>query len=418
MKKICKIFFLFFTLNATAQETLSLQDCYTLVAKNYPLAKQTILLDQQTKLENDIVRTGKLPKLDFLAQSSYQSDVTFFPVNIPNSSVQPTNKDQYKTTLSVNQLIYNGGIIKASSELKKKEFKTKQQQVSVKLYQLKSRINQLYFSILLLQEQKQLIKAKTTQLHAKLKEINAGIEYGSVMPASNQVLEAELLKINQQIVAIDSDRNLFIESLSAIIGKNIDKTSDLDNPTININFNTSIDRPESALFQLQKEQINASKTVITKKNRPKIVGFAIGGYGNPGLNVLDNSFQTFYMVGFKLNWNIFDWNNVKMQHQSLEINNKIIENQQDVFNLNTNIQLQEQQAEIEKINAFIKTDKQIIELREKVLQSASSQLKNGVITPSAYLTEFTNLFEAKNNLNLHTIQLLLAKATYNTTQGQ
>jgi outer membrane protein TolC len=269
-----------------------------------------------------------------------------------------------------------------------------------------------------LQEQKQLIKAKTTQLHAKLKEINAGIEYGSVMPASNQVLEAELLKINQQIVAIDSDRNLFIESLSAIIGKNIDKTSDLDNPTININFNTSIDRPESALFQLQKEQINASKTVITKKNRPKIVGFAIGGYGNPGLNVLDNSFQTFYMVGFKLNWNIFDWNNVKMQHQSLEINNKIIENQQDVFNLNTNIQLQEQQAEIEKINAFIKTDKQIIELREKVLQSASSQLKNGVITPSAYLTEFTNLFEAKNNLNLHTIQLLLAKATYNTTQGQ
>lgn len=417
MKKIPILMLLFFALQVNAQNALSLNDCYNLVAKNYPLAKQTDLLTKQAQLENAIVSKNKLPKLDFLAQSTYQSDVTFLPVAIPNSSVVPPNKDQYKTTISVNQLIYNDGLIKATTSLKKSEFETKQQQVSVNLYQLKYRVNQLYFSILLLQEKTLLLKSKESQLQSKLKEVNAGIKYGEILPASNQVLEAELLKINQQLVDVQNTKNNLLETLSSIIGKKITETTTLKNPEVTTDVTLKINRPETKLFALQKNQINASEEVLSKKNAPKLVGFATGGYGNPGLNMLDNSFQTFYMVGVKLNWNIFDWNTVKKQKQSLEINKDIINNQHEVFNLNTNIELQKQITEISKLKTFIISDKQIIELRENVLKTAASQLKNGVITSSAYLTEFTNLYEAKNNLNTHNIQLLLAKATYNTTLG-
>ena len=129
--------------------------------------------------------------------------------------------------------------------------------------------------------------------------------------------------------------------------------------------------------------------------------------------MLDNSFQTFYTAGIKLNWNVFDWNSNKKQRQSLAINKDIVDNESEIFKLNTNIELNQQQKEIDKIEAFISSDLAIINLRKEVLQTADSQLKNGVITSSAYITELTNLYEDENTLVKHKIQLQLAKANYN-----
>jgi outer membrane protein TolC len=417
MKKIITILILLLTISVFGQETLTLDDCYALVKKNYPLAKQKELFAKQNALDKAVIKTGKLPKLDFSAQATYQSDVTSVPIAIPGSSINPPNKDQYKTTVSVNQLIYNGGLINASTKVKEATLKTQQKNVEVNLYLLNSKVNQLYFSILLLQEKRDLLDAKKKQLVTKLKEVKAGIEFGAILPSSDNVLEAELLKIEQQYSEINQNKISLVQTLSAIIGKNIATDVMLKQPVIVDNLTTSIKRPELDLFQLQKEQIDASEHLIAKKNSPKLVGFATGGYGNPGLNMLDNSFQTYYLAGLKLNWNIFDWKSNKKERKSLQINKDIINNQQEIFTLNTNIELNQQQTEINKITSFIKSDKQIIELRKKVLKTASSQLKNGIITASAYITELTNLYEAENNLSTHKIELLLAKATYKTTKG-
>lgn len=420
MKRIQKITTFIFLLIATtviAQEQLSLDECYLLVTKNYPLAKQKSLLAKQNNLDVAAINTAKLPMLNFSAQASYQSDVTKLPIALPNITVEPPNKDQYKAVVSVNQILFDGGAITASSEAKKATLKTQQKQVEVSLYQLKKQINQLYFSILLIQEKKELITAKKKQLTAKLKEVNAGIEYGTLLPSSNKILEAEILKIEQQFLELSQNRSSLISTLSNLTGKEISSTIILNNPTVNTNLNTKINRPELDLFNLQKQQITASEKVITKKNIPKILAFASGGYGNPGLNFLDNSFQTYYMVGIKLNWNIFDWNTTKKQQKSLQVQKEIIDNQQEIFQLNTHIELNQQQSEIDKIASFIQSDKTIIELRKKILKSADSQLKNGVITSSAYITELTNLYEAENTLKTHKIELLLAKANYKITKG-
>ena len=151
---------------------------------------------------------------------------------------------------------------------------------------------------------------------------------------------------------------------------------------------------------------------------PKLLGFATGGYGNPGLNMLDNSFQSYYIVGLKLDWDIFDWNANKKQRESLAINKDILDTNTEVFRLKTNMELQQQEADIRTIEDFIASDGEIIQLRKDVLKSAESQLKNGVITTSDYLTELTNLYEDENRLATHTIQLQLAKANYNVIQGQ
>jgi len=417
MKKLITPILILLITSVFSQEKLSLEECQTLVRKNYPLGKKSALLAKQNDLDIAVINTAKLPKLEVSAQATYQSDVIELPISIPNMTIESPNNDQYKATLSVNQLIYNSGLINASADAKKAALKTQQQQVEVSLYQLKKQVNQLYFSIVLLQEKKDLLIAKETLLSTKLKEVKAGVEYGVLLPTSDKTIEAELLKITQQFTEIDQNKIGLLTTLSKLIGKEIPLTIFLETPIILTNFGSEIQRPELELFQLQKQQIDASEKVISKKNSPKIFGFATGGYGNPGLNMLDNSFQPYYIVGAKLNWTVFDGKATKKQRESLHINKELIENQKEVFQLNTNIELEQQQAEITKISAFIASDNAIINLRKEILQSAEAQLKNGVITSSAYITELTNLHEAKNTLSTHKIELQLAKANYKTTKG-
>lgn len=416
MKILLNILVPLWAISSFAQETLSLQTCYDLVQKNYPLAKQTSLLEHQNALDQEVISKSQLPQLDLSAQATYQSDVTEVP--IPNSNITPLNKDQYRATLTMNQLIYNGGLIEASSDLKNTQLQAKTKQVEVNLYQLKQRVNQLYFSILLLQEKKSLLDAKQNQLESKLKEVRSGIENGVILPRSDKVLEAELIKLKQNEEDIDSNKTVLLQTLSSLIDEPIEFSTSLEKPLIKNDTTLSIKRPELDLFQLKKQEIDNNEMVLSKQNAPKLLGFATGGYGNPGLNMLDNSFQPFYIVGLKLNWNVFDWNANKKQRESLAVNKDIIDNETSIFNLNTEITLNKQEKEIKKIEGFIKSDLKLIALRTSILETADSQLKNGVITSSDYITELTNLYEDENTLATHQINLQLAKANYNLVQGQ
>ena len=417
MRRINLLFLLLLPLLSIGQQTLSLEECYALSNKNYPIARQTNLLQQKSALEIEALNKAKLPKIDLNAQATYQSDVTALPISLPNVTVNPPNKDQYRATLDVNQLIYNGGLIDANAKIKEAQTKTLQQQTAVNLYQLKSRINQLYFSTFLLQERHTILISKQEQLDAKIKEVKSGIKYGAILPASEKVLEAEKLKIRQQLTEIKFDKKRALESLSSLTASTINNEVTLVKPVIDWKITTVNNRPELQLFDLQNEQIEISKNTISKNNLPRVNAFGQAGYGNPGLNMLDNSFQTFYMLGVKANWNVFDWNKSKKEKDALVISEAIVTTEKETFLLNNDLQLQEIENEVNKLQEVIVTDTDIISLREYVVKSSDAQLKNGVITSSDYLVELTNLYEAKTNQKLHEIQLLLAKANYQVIKG-
>jgi outer membrane protein TolC len=413
MNKYIKIAFLLVAAISNAQQSLTLEDCYALANKNYPIAKQIGLLQQKSDYEVEALQTGKLPKIDLVAQGTYQNQVT----TIPNPVLEPLNKDQYRANFDVNQLIYNGGLIDANAKLKEAQTKTQQQQVEVSLYQIKTKINQLYFSILLLQERKEILISKQEQLISKIKEVKAGIKFGAILPASEKVLEAENLKIKQQLSEIQFDKKRLFENLSSLTFTTVPETTTLQKPIIIMQETAVNNRPELKYFEFQDEQIEASKTVISKNNLPKINAFGIAGYGNPGLNMVDNTFQPIFMVGLRANWNVFDWNKSKAEKEALTVSAQIVATEKETFLLNNSLQLQEMDNEIKKSKEIIKTDIEIIGLREYVEKSANAQLKNGVITTSEYLVEFTNLYEARTNQKLHEIQLALAKANYQVSKG-
>ena len=413
MKRFIYILTALFAIQTFAQQKITLSECYDLAEKNYPIAKQSNLLQQKSVYEIEALNKAKLPKIDVNAQATYQSDVIGLPMSLPG--VQPINKDQYRSTLDVNQLIYNGGMIDANSKLREAQTKTLQQQVEVNLYQLKSRINYSYMMILLFQDQRELLVAKQNNINSKIKEVKSGVKNGAILPSSEQVLEAELLKLEQALTENSFQRIKELQNLSSLTTTSFEATTILEKPITNIDTNGT--RPELQFFELQQNQIEASKDVISKSNLPKFNAFGQAGYGNPGLNMLDNSFQGFYIVGLKLNWNLFDWNKSKTDKQALDIAKELVSTEKETFETNNQMQLNELQSEISKMEIIIKTDSQIIQLREKVVQSFDSQLRNGVITSSDYITELNQLFDAKTNQKVHETQLELAKINYQTSKG-
>lgn len=418
MKNYCYIIFFFAPFAVFSQETLTLADLYKLAEENYPLSQQTELLEEQSNTEIGIIKKGKLPKINLNAQATYQSEVIRFPLDLPNTSVKPPNKDQYRATLDVNQLIYQGGKIAANTKLKEAELETQQQQVNVDLYTLRTQINQLYFSVLLYQEQANLQSSKMEQLEVNLKEVTAGVKYGALLPSAAQTLEAEILTLEQQLSETHHNRKKALERLGALVSKNLDSNTELAKPSVNVYLESVTERPEIKLFELQEDQLETSKEVISKTNYPQISGFGQAGYGNPGLNMLDNSFQDFYMAGVKLSWNIFDWGKTKQEKKKVEISKNLLATEKETFELNNSIQLKGAQSDIAKLEDLLQKDESIINLREQVLSAATSQFQNGAIRSSEYVIELNNLYEAKINRELHQTQLSLAKANYNVIKEQ
>ncbi len=407
------ILLLIFSISSNAQQKLTIEECYNWVEKNYPIAKQTYLLQQKSTYEIDALNKAKLPKIEINAQATYQSAVIGLPTTLPG--VEGLNKDQYRATLDVNQLIYNGGMIAANTKFKEVQTLTQQQQVAVNLYQLKSRINYSYMMILFWQDQRELLITKQNTIHSKIREVKSGVKNGAILPSSEQVLEAELLKLEQALTENSFQRIKEIQNLAGLTATIIEENAVLERPIIAIEANGT--RPEMKFFDLQQDQIEASKNIISKSNVPKLNAFGQAGYGNPGLNMLNNSFEDFYIVGLKLNWNIFDWNKSKTDKQALDVAKEMVATEKETFETNNQMQLKELQSEISKLESIIKTDFQIILLREKVVQSSDSQLRNGVITSSDYLTELNQFFDAKTNQKIHQTQLELAKINYQTSKG-
>ncbi|MCF1422955.1 TolC family protein [Mangrovimonas futianensis] len=394
---------------------MSLQECYEGLNANYPLVKQRAILDSQKEAELSAITAKALPQFNLNAQATYQSDVTEVP--LPNTGIEPLNNDQYRATLTANQLIFNGGKIKATQGLQNIATDRKKQEVEVNLYQLKQRVNQLYFSILLIDDQTALLNVRGQQLQIKLKEVKSGIKNGVLLPTSDKVIEAELLKILQQKQEAVNNKSKLITSLSALIGISISAETEFQKPLVSMNESSELNRPELGLYSLQKQEIEQQQNLLSKSLVPELNGFATGGYGNPGLNMLENDFTSYYIVGLKLNWNVFDWNGNKKQRQALDYSKELIDNQEEVFKLNTNTALNEQLKEIETLEKTIDIDQQLMVLQQEVVNTSESQLKNGVVTTSEYVTELTKLHETENVFNQHKTQLELAKANYNILKG-
>src|SRR5580765_3956343 len=145
---------LLFASTVQAQDSiLTLEKSYALAEQNYPMIKQRDLVKQTAQLNIENLTKGYLPQISLSGQATYQSDVTKIDVFLPGFNFSPTSRDQYKVVGDVNQLIYDGGVIRLQKVSQQLNEEVDEQKVEVELYKLKDRINQIYLGALYLDDQ-------------------------------------------------------------------------------------------------------------------------------------------------------------------------------------------------------------------------------------------------------------------------
>ena len=404
----------------TAQQApLSLQKAYELAQQNYPLIKQRDLIRQSSDYTIDNLSKGYLPQFSLGAQATYQSEVTQVKVPIPGVIIEPPNKDQYKILADINQLIYDGGVIKQQKSIQQLSQEAEEQKVEVELYKLKERINQLFLGVLFLDEQLKQVDLVKADLNNGIKKVQALVDNGVAFKSNLNVLKAEQLKADQRIIELKSSRKGLIDVLGLFINQTLEENKKLETPkAVSPVITTEIQRPELKLYSLQQKLIGGQLGLIDSRNKPKASLFLQGGYGRPGLNLLKNEFDFFYTTGVRLNWSFGGLYTRKSEIKIIELNQKTVDIQKEVFLLNTNTQLKQQQSEIDKLQQLVDKDKEIIDLRIKVKDAAKAQLENGVITSNDYLREVNAEDQSRQSLITHQIQLLQAQINYQTISGK
>ncbi|HEU5168146.1 MAG TPA: TolC family protein [Chitinophagaceae bacterium] len=404
-----------------AQEpVLSLQKAYELAQQNYPLIKQRELIKQTTGYSIDNLGKGFIPQIFLSGQATYQSEVT--EVNLPAAPgiiVQPLSKDQYRVLADVNQLIYDGGIIKQQKNIQQLADDVEQQKIEVELYKLKERINQLFLGVLYLDEQLKQTDLIKADLNNGIKKVEAQVNNGVAFKSNLNVLKAELLKTDQRAIELKASRKGYIDVLSLFINQSLPEDIKLEKPAAEgaVLLN-DIQRPELKLYSTQEKLLGGQYRLVDSRNKPKASLFFQGGYGRPGLNFFKNEFDFYYNTGLRLNWAFGGLYTQKKEKKIIELNQKTVDIQKEVFLFNTNTQLNQQQSEVEKFQKLIATDNEIIDLRIKVKDAAKAQLENGVITANDYLREVNAEDLARQTLISHQIQLLQAQINYQTISGK
>lgn len=400
------------------QGKVSLQDCQQWARDVHPLLKQQELYQQITALKLDNIQTAYLPQIDLNAQASYQSDVTYVGAAIPGIDFPQVSKDQYKAYLDVQQNIWDGGVSKARNELEQAQEQTNLQGVEVELYQVKEQVNGLFFSSFLIQQNLALLDKKEETLQAQKTQLAAALENGSVLQSDLDQVLAELVRIRQQKIALKSQRGRSLTALAILTGRTTAELEKLAIETDDQIVSVENSRPELTLFQRQSEQLAASAELSQKARNPKFYGFGQAGYGRPALNMLNDDFDTYYLVGLGINWTVFDWKKTKRERELLDLQRELVQTQQTEFERNISLALNEQEHQIEQAQELLKSDEELIELQASISKSSASKLENGTITTADYLQDLNAEMAARINFELHKVQLQAARESYRTILGQ
>ncbi|MEC3881214.1 TolC family protein [Parapedobacter sp. 10938] len=403
--------------NARAQAaTLTLPQCQARATQNYPMVKQRDLIAKSASYAVDQHGTRSLPQININGQATYQSAVTEIPIHVPGMDIPTMNKDQYKLYGEINQNLYDGGLTRLGKEAIEAEADVKHQALEVELYQIKARVNQLYFGILLLDAQLAQNDLLQKDIQAGLEKINAAIANGAALKSEGSLLEAEQLTTQQQATELQASRQAYLHMLGLFIGRELDEHTSFERPVYPGSL-SAITRPELDWYSLQKNSLAVERRLLGAKTRPKLGLFLQAGMGRPALNMLSSDFEAYYYGGIRLSISLSGFYTLKKERAQLDVKEAGIDVQQETFVFNTNLTRHQQQTKAAKYKQLLLTDDAIIALRTSVKDAALAQLANGVINTADYVRETHAVSSARLSKIQHEIQLLKAQYDIRHTLG-
>jgi outer membrane protein TolC len=388
---------------------LTVEACYEKARNNYPQIRQYELTEKSKEYDLANANKGYLPQFSLSAKASWQSETVELPFSIPGIEFDGLPKDQYQVAVEVNQTIWDGGTIRSQKKITNYSSEVEKQKIEVELYALRERVNQLFFGILLLNEQLKQVDLLQEELKNSYNKISSLIESGLSNQSDLDVIRVEQLKANQRKTELQTTTKAYKEMLSFFIGETVSETTELIKPEILFSENTiqTNNRAELLLFDAQNNLFDSHKKSLNAFSMPKIGLFAQAGYGQPGLNMLKDEFSPFFIGGIRLNWNLGNLYTNNNSHRKIELSKQNVQIQRDIFLFNTNLKISQQSSEIRKMQEVIRSDDEIIMLRRNIKEATRIKMENGILSTTDLVREINAENTAIQGKILHEMQLLI-----------
>ncbi len=318
---------------------ITLEECRQKTQDNYPLVRQYGLIEKTKEYNLNNASKGYLPQFALSAKASYQSDVTELPVKIPGIDIKGQPKDQYQVMLELKQNIWDGGEIHTKKEMTLASSDVEREKLNVEMYALNERVDQLYFSILLLDEQLIQNQLLQDELERSFRQISAYMENGIASQSDLDAVKVEQLNTRQKRVELSASRQAYVQMLALLTGEGLTENTTLKKPVESeVSPLGDIRRPELIWFDAQNQRLQIQEEALKTGYMPRFGLFVQGAYGNPGLNMLKDEFSPFYVAGVRLSWNFGSLYTLRNDKKLISTNKQQLQNNRDVFLFNTRLQ--------------------------------------------------------------------------------
>jgi outer membrane protein TolC len=392
----------------------TLEECQQAAERNYPLIRQYGLIEKTTELTVANIQKGWLPQVSASAQATYQSDVVAWPDEMRGMlgqmglNFEGLKKDQYKIGLDVQQKVFDGGAIKSQKEIARKQGDVQTAQNEVNMYQVRKRVNEMYFGLLLIDEQIVLNKDLQELLMQNEKKLASMVKNGTAAESDFQNVKAERLNVAQQTISLQAQRHTLVRMLSTFCGIEVKEAV---KPKIVATMSQQTrQRPELKAIDAQLQLADAQEKALDAALMPKLGVFAQGYYGYPGYNMfedmLSRKFSWNGMIGARLTWNIGALYTRKNDKAKIQLQRETAQTSRDVFLFNNNMEQIQQNENIERYRKLMADDEEIITLRSSIRKAAESKLSHGIIDVNDLVKEINNENAARVGQSMHEIQML------------
>ena len=393
----------------------SLEECQQAAEKNYPLIRQYGLIEKTTELTVDNIQKGWLPQVSASAQATYQSDVPSWPdqmetmMNGMGIHMKGLKKDQYRVGIDVSQTIYDGGAISSRKTIAREQGNVEAAQTEVSIYNVRKRVNEMYFALLLLDEQIKLNSDLQALLSGNERKLASMVKGGTAAESDWLNVKAERLNVVQQATGLASQKQMLQRMLSTFCGMEV---KEVQKPLMYATMTQEQKgvRPELKALDAQINLLNAQEKALDAALKPKLGVFAQGYYGYPGMNMFEDMMRHNWslngLIGARLTWNIGALYTRKNDKERINDQRSMINVQREVFLFNNNMEQIQQNENIERYQKLMKDDEEIIKLRSSVRKAAESKLAHGIIDVNDLVREINAENAARVQQSIHEIEML------------
>jgi outer membrane protein TolC len=176
-------------------------------------------------------------------------------------------------------------------------------------------------------------------------------------------------------------------------------------------------RPEYQEFATTRARLARQQELAAAQERPQVSAYGRLGFGLPGLNFASHSSEPYAVGGVQLRWRAWTWGAAARDRAVLSLQQQIVAANQGAFTTQVARAAQADLAAINRLDAALQTDERIVGLREQVLQTTATRLREGAAMVSEYVDRSTDLLQARITRARHQVERAEASARLLTTIG-